>query len=60
MTTHSGSFAWEMSWAEEPGRQQSMRFQRVRHDTTTTTVIKYHANSTYYNSKVTFIVISLA
>ena len=32
MTTHSGFFAWEIPWTEEPGRLQSMGSQRVRHD----------------------------
>ena len=32
MATHSGLFAWEIPWAEEPGRLQSMGSQRVRHD----------------------------
>ena len=31
-TTHSSVFAWEVPWTEEPGRLQSMRSQRVRHD----------------------------
>ena len=32
MATHSSIFAWEISWAGEPGRLQSMGLQRVRHD----------------------------
>ena len=32
MVTHSSILAWEISWAEEPGRLQSMGLQRVRHD----------------------------
>ena len=32
MATHSSIFAWEIPWTEEPGRLQSMRWQRVRHD----------------------------
>ena len=32
MATHSSILAWEIPWTEEPGRLQSMRSQRVRHD----------------------------
>ena len=32
MTTHSSTLAWKILWTEEPGRLQSMRLQRVRHD----------------------------
>ena len=32
MSTHSGILAWEIPWTEEPGRLQSMRSHRVRHD----------------------------
>ena len=35
--THSSIFAWEISWAGEPGRLQSMGLQRVRHDLATKT-----------------------
>ena len=31
MATHSSILAWEIPWAEEPGRLQSMRSQGVRH-----------------------------
>ena len=31
MATHSSTLAWKSSWAEEPGRLQSMGSQRVRH-----------------------------
>ena len=34
MTTHSSILAWRIPWTEEPGRLQSMRSQRVRHDST--------------------------
>ena len=30
-TTHSSILAWRIPWTEEPGRLQSMGFQRVRH-----------------------------
>ena len=30
MSTHSGILAWEIRWAEEPGRLQSMASRRVR------------------------------
>ena len=32
MATHSSTLAWKISWAEEPGRLQSMRSLRVGHD----------------------------
>ena len=32
MATHSSILAWEIPWAEEPGRLQSMGSQRIRHD----------------------------
>ena len=35
MSTHSSVLAWEIPWTEEPGRLQSMRPQRVRHDLVT-------------------------
>ena len=30
--THSSTLAWKIPWTEEPGRVQSMGFQRVGHD----------------------------
>ena len=35
MATHSSILAWEIPWTEEPGRLQSMRSQRVRHNLVT-------------------------
>ena len=32
MATHSSTLAWKIPWMEEPGRLQSMRSQKVRHD----------------------------
>ena len=32
MTTHSSILVWRIPWTEEPGRLQSLGFQRVRHD----------------------------
>ena len=32
MATHSSSLAWRIPWTEEPGRLQSMRSHRVRHN----------------------------
>ena len=32
MATHTNILAWRIPWTEEPGRLQSMRLQRVRHD----------------------------
>ena len=35
MVTHSSILVWEIPWTEEPGRLESMRLQRVRHDLVT-------------------------
>ena len=32
METHSSILAWRIPWTEEPGRLQSIGWQRVRHD----------------------------
>ena len=32
MATHSSTIAWKIPWTEEPGRLQSMRSLRARHD----------------------------
>ena len=32
MATHSSSLAWKIPQTEEPGRLQSMGWQKVRHD----------------------------
>ena len=32
MTIHSSIFAWRTPWTEDPGRLQSLGWQRVRHD----------------------------
>ena len=32
MATHSSILAWKIPWMEEPGRLQSMGWQRVKHD----------------------------
>ena len=32
MAAHSDILAWRIPWTEEPGGLQSMRLQRVRHD----------------------------
>ena len=32
MVTHSNILAWRIPWTEEPGRLQSMGWQRVGHD----------------------------
>ena len=32
MATHSSILAWKIPWTEEPGRLQSMRSHRVRHN----------------------------
>ena len=35
MAPHSSTLAWKIPWMEEPGRLQSMGYQRVRHDRAT-------------------------
>ena len=32
MAIHSSTIAWKIPWTEEPGRLQSMGWQRVGHD----------------------------
>ena len=32
IVTHSSILAWKIPWTEEPGRLQSMGWQRVRQD----------------------------
>ena len=32
MATHSCTLAWKIPWMEEPGKLQSMEFQRVGYD----------------------------
>ena len=32
IATHSSILAWEIPWTEEPGRLQSLGFQRLGHD----------------------------
>ena len=32
MAPHSSTLAWKIPWTEQPGRLQSMRLLRVRHD----------------------------
>ena len=37
---HSSILAWRIPWTKEPGGLQSMRLQRVRHDSIVTTIIR--------------------
>ena len=37
MATHCSILAWRIPWTEEPGRLQSMGWQRVGHDRATNT-----------------------
>ena len=32
MAIHASILAWRLPWTEEPGRLQSVGFQRARHD----------------------------
>ena len=36
ITTHSSILAWEIPWTEEPSGLQSMRSQKIRHDSSDT------------------------
>ena len=53
MTTHSRILAWRIPWAKEPGRLQSMRFQRVRHDLATKQQLNYIYFSIYHGATCT-------
>ena len=35
MASHSSILTWKIPWTEEPDRLQSVRLQRVRHDSHT-------------------------
>ena len=41
MATHSSTLAWKIPWMEEPGRLQSMEWQRVGHDWATSLHFNY-------------------
>ena len=41
MATRSSTLAWKLSWTEEPGRLQSMGWQRVRHDWVTSLSLSF-------------------
>ena len=43
MAIHSSTVAWKIPWTEEPGRLQSMRSQRVRHNWATKTCTFTHS-----------------
>ena len=45
MTMHSSMLAWRVPWPEEPGRLQSMGWQRIRHDSTTKTTLHTHTHT---------------
>ena len=45
MATHWSILAWRISWTEERGGLQFVRFQRVRHDWVTNT---FHFNTSYF------------
>ena len=49
MTTYSSILAWRIPWTEEPGRLQSMRSQRVRHDWVTNTFTFTLERQNYFN-----------
>ena len=43
MATYSSILAWRIPWTEEPGRLQSMGFQRIGHDWETNTWLIHFA-----------------
>ena len=43
MAPHSSTLAWKTPWTEEPGRLQSMRSLRVRHDSDFTSTFRFPA-----------------
>ena len=45
MATQSCILPWEIPWAVEPGRLQSMGSQRVGHDRVIDNTIKYHKHN---------------
>ena len=42
--SHSSTLAWRFPWTEEPGELQSMRLQRVRHDSHTHTYVFFESS----------------
>ena len=49
MATHSSVLAWGIPCIEEPGRLQSMRSQRIRHDRVTITHSHSLLQETFYS-----------
>ena len=49
MAIHSSTFAWKIQWTEEPGRLQSMGWQRVRHDWATSLSLSETKNGLIHN-----------
>jgi len=43
MAPHSSTFAWKITWMEEPGRLQSMESLRVGHDSDFPFTFYFHA-----------------
>ena len=52
MATHSSILAWRIPWTEEPGRLQSMGWQRVH--TLNTLIVNNMAYSNAYRSTHSF------
>ena len=48
MATHSSILAWKISWAEKPGRLQSMGSQTIGHNWVTNTKTHTHTNIYIY------------
>ena len=58
MAPHSSTLAWRIPWREEPGRLQSMGWQRVRHDWATSLSLFTPFKSCKGNSKSHIVVYS--
>ena len=48
MATHFSILSWRIPWTEEPGRLQSIKSQRVRHDWSNLAVTAEHFNSQWF------------
>ena len=54
MAIHSSILAWKIPWTEEPGEQQSMGLQRVRHNWVTNTHTHTHTHISRFLSSLSF------
>ena len=52
MVTHSSTLAWRIPWIEEPGRLQTMGFQRVGHSGVNNTFTFIVLNVNFLNTSI--------